>query len=175
MTGATRRSLVATLLAAFTCVALLSGQDRPAAQPVRLLRKAGAGPVFYLTWARKATPDDQSALNEAYMRAAGANRAILAPVGIAWSEVCQRDRSIDLFYADGAHPSAAGTYLAACTFYATIFQQTPRGPAGQARRASGQHRHGQIEADQTVVLVDLASREAQALQAAGWAAWREIR
>ena len=79
MTGATRRSFVTTLLAAFACVALLSGQDRPAAQPVRLLGKAGARPVFYLTWARKATPDDQSALNEAYLRAAGANRAILAP------------------------------------------------------------------------------------------------
>ena len=37
------------------------------------------------------------------------------------------DGSIDLFFADGSHPGPAGTYLAACTFYASIFFESPVG------------------------------------------------
>jgi len=45
------------------------------------IREAGATPVFYLTWARKATPEDQAALNYAYMTAAREGKAVVAPVG----------------------------------------------------------------------------------------------
>lgn len=133
----TRRSLVATLLGIFAASALLSGQTPPLERPLRSLfignkwaaeiRKAEALTVFYLTWARKATPDDQSVLNDAYVKAARANRAMVAPVGMAWNEVRQKHPSIDLFYTDGSHPSAAGTYLAACTFYAALFNASPVG------------------------------------------------
>jgi hypothetical protein len=32
-----------------------------------------------------------------------------------------------LWQSDGSHPNEAGTYLAACVFYATLFQQSPEG------------------------------------------------
>jgi hypothetical protein len=34
---------------------------------------------------------------------------------------------LDLWQADGSHPSEQGTYLAACVFYAAIFHQSPEG------------------------------------------------
>jgi len=39
----------------------------------------------------------------------------------------QADRAADLWQADGSHPTMTGTYLAACVFYASIFEQSPVG------------------------------------------------
>ena len=145
--------------------------DRWAAE----ISKAGARPVFYLTWARKATPEDQSVLTDAYMRAAKANEALVAPVGVAWAAVRQQHPSIDLFYTDGSHPSAAGTYLAACTFYATIFHASPEGLPAKISGHAVDLATGQVESDRTAVLVDLAPGDAHALQTAAWAAWQSIK
>ncbi|HSP34402.1 MAG TPA: hypothetical protein VLU46_08810, partial [Thermoanaerobaculia bacterium] len=43
-----------------------------------------------------------------------------APVAAAWQDA-ERER-IPLF-ADGVHPNAAGTYLAACVFYSVFYNQ----------------------------------------------------
>jgi hypothetical protein len=48
------------------------------------IRKHHATPVFFLTWARRATPEDQSALNYAYIHTAETTHSVLAPVGLAW-------------------------------------------------------------------------------------------
>ena len=137
--------------------------------------KAGARPVFYLTWARKATPEDQSVLTDAYMRAAKANQALVAPVGIAWAAVRQQHPSIELYYTDGSHPSAAGTYLAGCTFYATIFHASPVGLPARITGHSVGLATAVVESDKTATLVDLAPGDAQALQEAAWAAWQSIK
>jgi hypothetical protein len=34
---------------------------------------------------------------------------------------------LDLWQGDGSHPNSYGTYLAACVFYAVIFQESPEG------------------------------------------------
>ena len=44
-----------------------------------------------------------------------------------WAIVLKQHPSIALWQGDGTHPSQAGTYLAACVFYATIFRQSPVG------------------------------------------------
>src|ERR1041384_6264147 len=71
------------------------------------IRKHHATPVFYLTWARRATPVAQAALNYAYISAAKTTHSLVAPAGLAWARVRQTDPSIDLYYRDGAHPSSA--------------------------------------------------------------------
>jgi hypothetical protein len=48
-------------------------------------------------------------------------------VGYAWFVVRQQDPGIELWQSDQSHPSQAGTYLAACVFYATLFDQSPVG------------------------------------------------
>ncbi len=50
----------------------------------------------------------------------------IAPIGTAW-KVCHAVYPwIDL-YDDEKHPSDAGTYLAACVIYQTIYHKTPVG------------------------------------------------
>jgi hypothetical protein len=53
--------------------------------------------------------------------------ATVSPVGIAWREVRQQYPDINLYKDDGSHPNRRGTYLAACVFYAVVFQQSPEG------------------------------------------------
>jgi hypothetical protein len=141
----------------------------------KAIKDGGAIPVFFLTWARRKLPEDQSALNSAYMRATRETKSIVAPAGIAWAEIEKDDPSINLFYKDGSHPSPAGTYLNACVFYATIFG---RSPLGLPSRISGTPVNLDTEKAQpgaTAVLVDLSSAEARKLQQAAWDASVYIR
>ena len=137
------------------------------------VRKAGATPVFYLTWARQASPEDQAALNAAYIRAAGVGKARVAPVGMAWAAVRREDPSIDLFFPDGAHPSAAGSYLAACTLYAAIFARSPVGLPRMVTGVPVNLQTGAPEPARTAVLVEMEQDDARVLQDAAWRAWRE--
>src|SRR5438067_1224401 len=95
----------------------------------------GSRPMFFLTWAhRDGWPENglpnyvsmQSAIDDGYLAIAAEEQAAVAPVGVAWSTVRNQPHP-GLWQDDGSHPTAAGTYLAACVFYATIFHQSPRG------------------------------------------------
>jgi hypothetical protein len=93
-------------------------------------------PVFYMTWGREngdpqncgafpfmCTYDGmQQALRNNYVALANWNDAWTAPVGVAWKNVRDTQAPIDLYVADGSHPTMEGTYLAACVFYCTLFQ-----------------------------------------------------
>lgn len=95
--------------------------------------------VFYMTWGRKngdATncgswppvctySGMDSLLNLRYRAMAQQNDAILSPVGEVWNYVRTNHPEIELYQSDESHPSVAGTYLAACTFYASIFRKDP--------------------------------------------------
>lgn len=69
----------------------------------------------------------QSRLRNAYIRIGDSCEASVAPVGMAWKYTRENHPTIDLYAADGSHPSYAGSYLAACTFYASIYRKTPVG------------------------------------------------
>jgi hypothetical protein len=145
--------------------------DRWAAE----IRRAGAKPVFYLTWSRRAVPEDQPALTHAYMSAARAGSATVAPVGLAWDAVRREHPGIVLYAADGSHPSPAGTYLAACTMVAALLDHNP---VGLPRTVRGHPVNLDAEAvvpDKTAVLIDLPEADARILQAAAWTAWQELR
>lgn len=93
--------------------------------------------LFYMTWGRE-NGDPQWApistfegmngrLRNAYMRFADSVEGAVAPVGSAWRHIRDTDPSINLYAGDGSHPSYAGSYLAACTFYASVFRKSPVG------------------------------------------------
>jgi hypothetical protein len=86
---------------------------------------AGGRPVLFLTWAHKGTPETQTGLNRAYMAIATEMHASIAPVGIAWQNALKERPDLRLHASDGSHPSAAGSYLAACVFYSLIFHDSP--------------------------------------------------
>ena len=98
-------------------------------------------PVFYMTWGRQ-NGDDlncpdfpfmctydgmQQGLRDNYVTLAEANDAYVSPVGVAWKQVRDTHPFINLYNPDESHPSVEGTYLAACVFYCTLFQQSCAG------------------------------------------------
>ena len=68
-----------------------------------------------------------SRLRNAYIRMADSIDASISPVGVAWKYVRDNYPSIQLYSPDGSHPSLEGSYLAACTFYASLFRKSPVG------------------------------------------------
>ena len=89
------------------------------------IRKAGARTVFYMTWARKKDPPMIDKLSQTYTEVARELGAAVAPVGLAWKAAIEKRPELELFAGDGSHPSPAGTYLAACVFYATLTGEDP--------------------------------------------------
>jgi hypothetical protein len=95
-------------------------------------------PVFYMTWGRKYGDQSncsnyppvctylgmQQRLRESYLSMGIDNSASVSPVGIAFKNSIALDSTIDLYSPDYSHPSIYGSYLAACTFYSTIFRKS---------------------------------------------------
>jgi hypothetical protein len=86
--------------------------------------------VLYGTWARKdALEQDQAMLDYAYASIAKELHALFVPAGMTWQAVRKAKPALELYIADGSHPSPTGTYLAACCFLATLFDKSPVGAA----------------------------------------------
>jgi hypothetical protein len=95
--------------------------------------------VFYRTWGRKDGDASNCAswppvctyegmddlLHQRYMQMASDNHAIVSPVGVVWKHLRSVHPEIELYASDGSHPSAAGSYAAACSFYAVILRKNP--------------------------------------------------
>ncbi|MBK8341955.1 MAG: PKD domain-containing protein [Bacteroidetes bacterium] len=95
--------------------------------------------VFFMTWGRKEGDAGNcpfwppvctysgmdSLLNLRYRMMAEDNEALLSPVGQVWHYIRDNHPEIELYNADMSHPSSAGTYAAAITFYSLLFQKAP--------------------------------------------------
>ena len=108
----------------------------------RMIRDANpqAQVVFYMTMAKKngdsmnrayisqvgTYEGMQERINAGYTYLANQNHGLLVPVGVVWKNV-RADRPDINLYTDETHPNMTGTYLAACTFYAVLFKDTPIG------------------------------------------------
>ncbi len=87
--------------------------------------------ILYETWALQNKPDQQAAISKAYEGLSKDLNARLAPVGNAWHTALESDKKLVLHDTDQKHPNATGTYLAACVFYAIIYDQNPAGLPGR--------------------------------------------
>jgi hypothetical protein len=92
------------------------------------VRQSGARTLLYMTWSRRGVVDTQTAITEAYRSAAQTLTADLAPVGLAWHRSLAQYPHLDLYAADGSHPSPAGSYLAACVIYMALVKTTQACP-----------------------------------------------
>ena len=98
-------------------------------------------PIFFMTWGRKYGDQQncqfyppictyvgmQQRLRESYLDMTFNHNATCSPVGMSWKESIAQDSALNLYSSDDSHPSIYGSYLAACTFYATIFKNSPIG------------------------------------------------
>jgi len=95
------------------------------------IKKQGVRTLLYQTWARQAVIGRQEELNKAYLDLGRVLNACVVPVGMAWEGALGDDPQLALYSADKSHPTMAGTYLAACVFYATIYDKSPEGLPGK--------------------------------------------
>lgn len=99
--------------------------------------------MYYMTWGRKngdkvfyriysgytdSTYEYMDSLLRArYLHVADTNQAEVSPVGAVWRHLRSNHPSLELYAPDESHPSLAGSYAAACSFYTTIFRKDPMG------------------------------------------------
>jgi len=100
---------------------------------------ACAQTTFYMTWGRKNGDASNCAnfpplctyngmdslLHLRYMMMADSTNALVSPVGAVWHFLRDNFPSLELYQADQSHPSALGSYAAACSFYTVFFQKSP--------------------------------------------------
>ncbi len=91
------------------------------------VRRHGARPVYFMSWAYADKPEMTTQLADAYTQAAKDNGARVIPAGLAFARSIARRPALNLYAPDKRHPSLAGTYLAAATTYATLWGKSPIG------------------------------------------------
>lgn len=97
------------------------------------VRAAGGEPVLYMTHAYvpphpRARPDMIREIASLYVGTGNKIDALVIPVGLAFEEAYRRRPGIKLHTSfDGTHPSMLGTYLAACTVFASLYGVSPVG------------------------------------------------
>lgn len=89
------------------------------------IKRKGAKPYLYNTWARQKTPETQNAINEVYQELGRTQEATVVPVGNCWAKALALKKEVDLFNVDGSHPSAMGTFLIALSFIKKIAGKIP--------------------------------------------------
>ncbi|MFN0182177.1 MAG: hypothetical protein ACKVQR_00010 [Aquabacterium sp.] len=90
-----------------------------------IARAQGVRPVLFMSWAYKDKPEMTEQLAAEYTAAGRANGAQVIPVGLAFARAIALRPDVELYVADKRHPSLAGTYLAAATTYAALFDRNP--------------------------------------------------
>jgi hypothetical protein len=108
-----------------------------------LIRAYNGNTAFYMTWGRKYGGQQcigqfcsptfvdffhlQDSMKVSYKMISDSLHSLLCPVGEAWRKAKLLDSSVDLWQSDYSHPTLEGSYLAACVFYAAIFNVSPVG------------------------------------------------
>lgn len=98
-----------------------------------------AVPLLYMTWGRKngdalncpiipimcTYEGMDTTIKRDYLILADWHRTEVSPVSVVWKYLRYNHPTINLYLADESHPSAEGSYAAACCFYAAIFKKNP--------------------------------------------------
>src|SRR5205823_3651040 len=89
------------------------------------IKAAGAKTALYMTWARKGQGEKQALISKAYTEIGEEIGATVIPAGEAWREFMREHKTPALHDKDGSHPTLAGSYLAACVAFASLFGGSP--------------------------------------------------
>lgn len=130
----------------------------------REIKDRRAVTLFYMTWKVPAlTGVTQEDWTSSYLRLAKELRAECSPAGMA-IDLAQRRRPGLALFSDPypGHVNQAGSYLAACCFYATVFDASPAGLPGSLTTANG-------------TSVQLPAETAAFLQTCAWDAYQDYR
>ena len=124
------------------------------------IRKRGGRTALYMTHAhvkpsKFASLDMIRKIEEMYVSVGNELGAVVIPVGLAFERAYRAKPDIVLHQDyDGSHPSLAGTYLAACVVYATLYGKSPVGNSFDY--------YGRIDKSTTAFLQKVAAETVQA-------------
>lgn len=91
------------------------------------VRKNGAEPILFMSWAYSDKPDMTQPLADEYTKVGKANNALVVPAGLAFAASVAKRPDIPLIIADKRHPTLQGTYLSACVVLASVYKVNPVG------------------------------------------------
>lgn len=129
----------------FQLVILQGGSGEPLSEPrraqfrdkvvefSRIITERGGRVALYMTHVyvkphKQVHPDNLRLTEELYVATGNEIGALVIPVGLAFDEAYRRRPGIRLHKEfDGTHPELIGTYLAACTVYASVYGKSPVG------------------------------------------------
>jgi hypothetical protein len=114
------------------------------------VRKHGAEPILFMSWAYADVPEMTEQLADAYVKVGNANNAMVIPAGLAFAKSIAIRPDLNLYVPDKRHPSLMGTYLAANVVYASLFKKSPVGNGYTADLDSAVAKHLQTVAWDTV-------------------------
>lgn len=121
-----------------------------ASKHAETVRKAGAEPALFLSWAYQDAPQMTDQLAAEYVKAGRANKMRVVPAGPAFAASIAKRPDINLYAPDKRHPSLAGTYLGAAVVMATLFKKSPVGNTYTAGLPADVAQHLQAVAWETV-------------------------
>jgi hypothetical protein len=99
----------------------------------KLIADRGGRVALYMTPAhippsKSASPDMLRKTEDMYVSVGNEINALVIPSGLAFEEAYRQRPDIKLHQDyDGSHPTMLGTYLAACTIYASVYGKSPVG------------------------------------------------
>ena len=99
----------------------------------KVITSRGGKTALYMTPAyvpphKELDPQNIRKIEDMYVAVANDNQALVIPVGLAFEEAYRRYPDMKLHdKEDGSHPSALGSYLAACTVVASLYSFSPVG------------------------------------------------
>ncbi len=89
------------------------------------IRKNGAQPYLYCTWAREKVPQYQETITDVYKQAARENNTGIVNVGDTWASAKRLRPDLELYLSDGSHQSPLGAFLTACAFVKELSKELP--------------------------------------------------
>ncbi|MBV9958739.1 MAG: SGNH/GDSL hydrolase family protein [Acidobacteria bacterium] len=140
------------------------------------INKAGAQAILFVPWAHREHPENQVGIIDAYMSLAQEMDATVAPVGPAWQTALRYKPQTPLYKHDAdSHPAAAGSYLAACVLYATIYGSSPEGvTASVTDQGMVRHEFDPLGDDVKEEPFSLSGSDARFLQRTAWWSVKEL-
>ena len=115
----------------------LSKKDRKAfakiaKEHIKRIKANGSEAALYMIHAyvephQSFDPNLIRVIEKMYVTAGNKNQTLVIPVGLAFENAYEQQPDITLHHLDGTHPALLGTYLAACTVFASVFNESPVG------------------------------------------------
>ena len=115
----------------------LSKKDRKAfakiaKEHIKRIKANGSEAALYMIHAyvephQSFDPNLIRVIEKMYVTAGNKNQTLVIPVGLAFENAYEQQPDITLHHLGGTHPALLGTYLAACTVFASVFNESPVG------------------------------------------------